>query len=153
MSERRATQIADDLRDQVERGTYAPGHQLPSVSALMNHYGVARQTIQNAIDQLRIEGVVATRKGAGVFVDDRQHQEVVRTEIDHGQPRTIERVTSRFATAQDLEEHPDLKVGTLVFAITRTAYDTDGQVTHSDHEVIPASKHELVYVVPSGSPA
>lgn len=60
--------IAADLRAAIERGDYQPGHQLPSGSALMKQYGVARQTVQNVFDALRAEGLVTTRPGAGVFV-------------------------------------------------------------------------------------
>lgn len=60
--------IAADLRAAIERGDYLPGHQLPSGSALMKQYSVARQTVQNVFDALRAEGLVTTQPGAGVFV-------------------------------------------------------------------------------------
>jgi GntR family transcriptional regulator len=62
--------IAADLREAIRRGEYAPGHQLPSASALIERYGVARQTVQNAIDLLRAEGLVLGRQGAGWFVNE-----------------------------------------------------------------------------------
>ncbi|MGB6163520.1 MAG: GntR family transcriptional regulator [Pseudonocardiaceae bacterium] len=62
--------IAADLREAIRRGEYAPGHQLPSASALVERYGVARQTVQNAIDLLRAEGLVLGRQGAGWFVSE-----------------------------------------------------------------------------------
>lgn len=61
-------QIRDDLRADITNRTYGPGQQLPSASALMAKYGVARQTVQNAFDALGVEGLVVTRPGAGVFV-------------------------------------------------------------------------------------
>ncbi|MGH3778100.1 MAG: GntR family transcriptional regulator [Pseudonocardiaceae bacterium] len=60
--------IAADLRRAIRSGEYGPGHQLPSGSVLMARYGVARQTVQNAIDLLRVEGLVVGRSGAGWFV-------------------------------------------------------------------------------------
>lgn len=60
--------IAADLRRAIRSGEYRPGHQLPSGSVLMARYGVARQTVQNAIDLLRVEGLVVGRSGAGWFV-------------------------------------------------------------------------------------
>lgn len=60
--------IAADLRRAIRGGEYSPGHQLPSGSVLMARYGVARQTVQNAIDLLRVEGLVVGRSGAGWFV-------------------------------------------------------------------------------------
>lgn len=63
--------IAADLRRAIRSGEYSPGHQLPSGSVLMARYGVARQTVQNAIDLLRAEGLVVGRSGAGWFVRER----------------------------------------------------------------------------------
>lgn len=61
-------QIATDLRQAIKHGEYRPGHQLPSGRALAERYGVTRQTVHKAIDQLRTEGLVEGRQGAGWFV-------------------------------------------------------------------------------------
>jgi GntR family transcriptional regulator len=63
--------IATDLRGLIERGDYPPGHRLPSGRALMRTYQVARQTVQNAFDLLRGEGMIVTRPGACAFVRPR----------------------------------------------------------------------------------
>jgi GntR family transcriptional regulator len=63
--------IATDLRTSIERGDYPPGHRLPSGRTLMREYQVARQTVQNAFDLLRGEGMIVTRPGAGAFVRSR----------------------------------------------------------------------------------
>lgn len=60
--------IAADLRQAIADGEYRVGHQLPSGTMLVERYGVARQTVQNAIDLLRAEGLVIGRQGAGWFV-------------------------------------------------------------------------------------
>jgi GntR family transcriptional regulator len=67
-NEKPADRIASELRADIHRGVYLPGHQLPSVTALMSRFGVARQTVQNAYDALRREGLVESRSGAGMFV-------------------------------------------------------------------------------------
>ncbi len=61
-------QIASQLRAYIRRGDLAPGERLPSIPALAVEYGVARQTVQRAIDQLRVEGLVLTRPGSGTYV-------------------------------------------------------------------------------------
>lgn len=63
-----AQQIADQLRTVIRSGDLAPGDRVPSTSQLMETYGVAYQTARNAIDALKGEGLVETRKGAGAFV-------------------------------------------------------------------------------------
>jgi GntR family transcriptional regulator len=61
-------QIAALLRERIRRGEWAPGERLPAIPAIAVEYGVAKQTIQRTIDQLRVEGVLITRPGSGTFV-------------------------------------------------------------------------------------
>ena len=61
-------QIAAQLRSQIRRGDWAAGERLPAIPAIAQMYGVAKQTVQRAIDQLRVEGVLITRPGSGTFV-------------------------------------------------------------------------------------
>ncbi|MQA24575.1 MAG: GntR family transcriptional regulator [Micromonosporaceae bacterium] len=61
-------QIAAQLRAQILGGSYQPGERLPSIPALTEGYGVAKQTVQRAIDQLRIEGLLVTKPGSGTYV-------------------------------------------------------------------------------------
>lgn len=66
------TAIADELRGEIVAGRYAPGDRLPTGSDLMERFGVARQTIQNAIDRLRAEGLVLSVTGHGWYVSERK---------------------------------------------------------------------------------
>jgi GntR family transcriptional regulator len=70
MAEPRTTwrDIARDLRAAIERGDYGPGARLPSRSSLMQQYGVAPQTVVNAINSLRTEGLVVGLTGSGWYV-------------------------------------------------------------------------------------
>lgn len=61
-------QIADVLREHVKAGRLTPGEQLPSEAVLIEHYGVARMTVREAIRELRSEGLVVAQHGKGVFV-------------------------------------------------------------------------------------
>jgi GntR family transcriptional regulator len=61
-------QIAAQLRQRIHAGEWGPGEQLPSIPALATAYGVAKQTVQRCIDQLRIEGLLITRPGSGTYV-------------------------------------------------------------------------------------
>ncbi len=60
--------IADDLRARISSGEYPPGSQLPTKAELMTRYGVAVNTVERAIDELRKAGIVETLQGAGMFV-------------------------------------------------------------------------------------
>jgi GntR family transcriptional regulator len=60
--------IADELRTAITSGEYLPGHALPSVTQLMERYGVSRSTVQTALSMLRAEGLTENRYGAGTVV-------------------------------------------------------------------------------------
>lgn len=64
----RTRRVADELRAAIRSGEYRPGHQLPSTAVLKERYGVSNQTVQNALNVLRDEGLIEGRTGAGVFV-------------------------------------------------------------------------------------
>ena len=61
-------QIADHLRAAIGRSALSEGEQLPSEAQLMEHYGVARMTIRNALRVLQDEGLVTAEHGRGVYV-------------------------------------------------------------------------------------
>src|SRR3954452_493040 len=61
-------QIAAQLRARIQRGEWGPGEKLPSIPAIASAYGVAKQTIQRTVDQLRVEGLLITKPGSGTYV-------------------------------------------------------------------------------------
>lgn len=61
-------QIAAALREAINLGRLGPGDRLPSESELTQHYGVARMTARQAIQELKSEGLVMSEHGRGVFV-------------------------------------------------------------------------------------
>lgn len=61
-------QIADHLRTAIGSRRLREGDQLPSESQLMEHYGVARMTIRNALRLLQDEGLTTAEHGRGVYV-------------------------------------------------------------------------------------
>lgn len=61
-------QIAAALRQRIRSGDLPAGDRLPSIPALAESYGVAKQTVQRAIDQLRVDGLLITRPGSGTYV-------------------------------------------------------------------------------------
>jgi len=61
-------QIADQLRAAIESGELGPGEQLPSERGLMDECRTARGTVRQAIAVLKVEGLVDSEHGRGVFV-------------------------------------------------------------------------------------
>lgn len=61
-------QIASLIRTAIEAGLYRDGDQIPPEGELIAHFSVARMTVRGAIKQLRIEGILRSEHGRGVFV-------------------------------------------------------------------------------------
>jgi DNA-binding GntR family transcriptional regulator len=61
-------QIADAIRDAIHTGELSPGDRIPGQAALVTHFGVAKGTVDTAINALKAEGLLIGRQGAGVFV-------------------------------------------------------------------------------------
>ena len=61
-------QIASMLREAINSGQLTGGERLPSEAALIDHFGVARMTVRQAVQELRSEGLVISEHGRGVFV-------------------------------------------------------------------------------------
>ncbi len=60
--------IQNDLSRKIADGALQEGEALPSEDALCTLYGVSRITIRKALDGLRAEQMIASRKGSGSFV-------------------------------------------------------------------------------------
>ena len=65
-------QIAAELRDQIEKGTLAPGDRVPSTREITARWGVAMATATKALAALRQEGIVRPIPGVGTVVAGRQ---------------------------------------------------------------------------------
>lgn len=61
-------EVRDKLKEQITSGDYRPGDRLPSEASLTEAHGVSRTVIREAIASLRADGLVDSRRGAGVFV-------------------------------------------------------------------------------------
>ncbi|HEX4491820.1 MAG TPA: GntR family transcriptional regulator [Acidimicrobiia bacterium] len=64
----RYLEVAADLRTAVAAGAYGAGGALESEAELGGRFGVSRVTVRRALEELRREGLVTSRRGAGWFV-------------------------------------------------------------------------------------
>lgn len=65
-----ALQLVDTLGERIRSGQIAPGHRLPTETALMAEHGVSRTVVREALSQLQASGLVETRHGIGTFALD-----------------------------------------------------------------------------------
>ncbi|MFE4359043.1 GntR family transcriptional regulator [Kitasatospora sp. NPDC056800] len=71
-------QVRGSLRASIltKQPGFEPGDKLPSGPELAKHFGVARGTVDKALDLLRTEGLIVTRQGSGSFVRERTSRPV-----------------------------------------------------------------------------
>lgn len=100
-------QIADQLREAIDKGKFAEGDKLPSETELVEHYGVSRMTVRNALSVLQGEGLVVSEHGKGVYV--RPRPPVRRLASDRFARRHREQGKSAFIMEADAAgSHPSV---------------------------------------------
>ena len=67
MAQSKHRDILDQLKADILGKKYEDGRPLPSASALMKRFGVARGTVDRAMAELEHEGLVEKRKGSGTY--------------------------------------------------------------------------------------
>lgn len=90
--------IATVLRREIAKGKYNPQDRLPPSRDLAEQFGVARNTLREALKQMEVEGLVATLPGSGTYVTGRP-ADVAADAIASASP--LELIDARFA----LEPH------------------------------------------------
>jgi GntR family transcriptional regulator len=89
--------VTSALRGRITRKEWPIGAQIPSIAELCKHYRVSRTTLRQALDVLRIEGLIVSGRGIGTRVaklgPDRQH--------------------NRKIVSNPLADHVDLKIKVL----------------------------------------
>ena len=62
------SEMAANLRSQIESDRYKPGDKLPTTSELCSQFGVSKITVRRAMDELERDGLISRRRGSGTFV-------------------------------------------------------------------------------------
>lgn len=63
-------QIAREIVRRMETGEYPPGSRLPAGGELADEFGVTRQTINTAVKELVMQGLVRIERGRGTYAAD-----------------------------------------------------------------------------------
>lgn len=78
-------QIADDLRQSIQKGIYQPGSRIPTEAQLSQRFGVNRHTLRRAIALLQMEGLVRSDQGRGTFVSSHPIRYPIGKRMRYGQ--------------------------------------------------------------------
>jgi DNA-binding GntR family transcriptional regulator len=127
-------QLADLIRDQIERGELAPGQRLPTEPDYMRRYGISRDSVRRAVAIVRGEGLIVTER-RGSYVRGRPAPKVVH--VGRG------RISARLPTDPE-RRAMRLDEGVPVLVITRHG---------GGEELHPADRTEIVAGGPDPAPA
>ena len=73
-----ATRVAEHLSREIHAGRIAPQSRLPTEHELAETLGVSRNVVREALSQLRADGLVYVRQGAGTFALAPEDSKVIR---------------------------------------------------------------------------
>lgn len=68
MKVNKSHQIVTYIKWRINSGIYKPNKKIPSEAALANTFGCARATVRKALQELKDEGYIVSRKAIGYFV-------------------------------------------------------------------------------------
>ncbi|MET3877609.1 winged helix-turn-helix domain-containing protein [Chitinophaga sp. OAE865] len=71
MKQYKYEEIAANIESKITGGQYLPGHRLPSVRTLKQHYRISLSTIQSACDELLLRALVESAPRSGNYVSAR----------------------------------------------------------------------------------
>lgn len=72
------TRVAEYLTREIRSGRIAPESRLPPETAIAEELGVSRNVVREAISQLRADGLVYVRQGAGAYALAPEESKVIR---------------------------------------------------------------------------
>ncbi|WP_130393331.1 FadR/GntR family transcriptional regulator [Cupriavidus agavae] len=142
-------------------GTWAAGTRLPAERVLADQYGVARNTVREAIQRLAARGLLQSRRGAGVYVTDQLRSGIAspwgQLVADHPAlrddilefRRVLEGATAYFAALR--ADAGDLKrIRALMKALERSRQEDDktaeAEADAQLHDAIAQASHNTMFL-------
>jgi GntR family histidine utilization transcriptional repressor len=140
-------QVKAFVKAQINQGVWRPGDAVPSEAALQQQFGVSRMTVNRAVKELAVEGVVTRVQGSGTVVAQLHrisstlavrdiHEEIV--ERGHAHSTTILQVVGERADAA-LAHTMQLRPGAKVFHSVQVHFEDGVAIQFEDRYVNPAS--------------
>ncbi|WP_274629702.1 FadR/GntR family transcriptional regulator [Arvimicrobium flavum] len=77
-------QVADQLRQLLDKGEYPVGSRLPPERELAEQFGLSRPTVREALIALEVEGRIRIRVGSGIYVTDPPLRATLAGDKDEG---------------------------------------------------------------------
>ncbi|WP_256666037.1 histidine utilization repressor [Pseudomonas sp. 8Z] len=131
---------------QIQNGTWPPHHRVPSESELVNELGVSRMTINRALRELTLDGVLVRMQGVGTFVAEPKGQSALLQVQNIAEEIAARghRYSCLVVSLQEVQAGPeralalDLREGSRVFHSRIVHFENDVPVQIEDRYVNPA---------------
>jgi DNA-binding FadR family transcriptional regulator len=111
-----AATVLDRLRDDLSRSAWPDG-RLPTERSLAEHYGVARNTLRRALNDLEAQGLIGRRVGSGTFVIE------PLTALSNTAPLIEDAILSISSPAEVLECRLMFEPGIAALAVARATHE------------------------------
>ena len=140
-------QVKAFVKQQITTGIWRPGDSVPSEAALQQQFGVSRMTVNRAVKELAVEGVVSRVQGSGTVVAQLHrisstleirdiHDEILARGHTHStQVLKVEAVRADAALAQAFK----LPADTEVFHSVLVHFEDGVAIQLEDRHVNPAA--------------
>ena len=145
-------QVKTFIKSQITQGLWRPGDAVPSESALQRQFGVSRMTVNRAVKELAVEGLVTRVQGSGTVVAQLHrisstlavrdiHEEV----LARGHAHTIRLIQMESVPADAaLAQAMGIALGSTVFRSQMVHFENDVPIQFEDRHVNPlAAPHYL----------
>lgn len=84
-------QLYNQLKNQIITGSLTKGMRLPATRALANEYGISRNSVIAAYEQLLVEGYIKSKTGSGYYVEELTFPVSMSDKI----PKKIQKISER----------------------------------------------------------
>lgn len=140
-------QVKAFVKTQINMGVWRPGDAVPSESALQQQFRVSRMTVNRAVKELAVEGLVSRVRGSGTVVAQLHrisstlavrdiHDEIQeRGHVHSTQVLTVESLRADAALAQHLKLH----TGAKIFHSILVHFEDGVPIQFEDRHVNPAA--------------
>lgn len=102
-AKRLGDELYDSLASRIERRELPEGARLPAETVLAQQYGVSRPTVRETLARLRDEGLIASRRGSGSFVQFRPASERAEAKPAFHEINSVEQIRQCYAFRKAIE--------------------------------------------------
>jgi GntR family histidine utilization transcriptional repressor len=147
-------QVKAFVKAQITQGVWRPGDAVPSEAALQQQFGVSRMTVNRAVKELAVEGLVTRVRGSGTVVAQLHrisstlavrdiHDEVLERGHQHStKVLTVESLRADATLVRQLKLHS----GANVFHSVLVHFEDGVPIQYEDRHVNPAAAPDYLSI-------